>query len=103
MVRTRAREDGQNRGYDDRGDGDREDPQPRVECRLTGPGEGHPDQTTQDSTDSTLAAVVDMLLSQRASARDARDFDTADRIRHQLDELGIAVDDAASGTIWRRP
>ena len=59
--------------------------------------------TTQDSIDSTLAAVVDMLLSQRASARDARDFDTADRIRHQLDELGIAVDDAASGTIWRRP
>lgn len=60
------------------------------------------DSTAPDSAGRTVAAVVDMLLTQRTRARDARDFDTADRIRDELVDIGITIDDTASGTSWRR-
>ena len=60
------------------------------------------DVTTRDGIGTTVAAVVDMLLTQRTAARDAHDFDTADRIRDELATVGIAIDDTASGTSWRK-
>jgi len=58
--------------------------------------------TTHDSTETTVAAVVDILLAHRTNARDARDFDTSDRIRDELATVGITIDDTASGTSWRK-
>jgi len=38
----------------------------------------------------------------RITAKKARDFATADRIRKELLEMGIVLEDSAAGTTWRR-
>ena len=54
-----------------------------------------------------LTAVVDglinELLKQRASARDRKDFTTADAIRSSLAALGVEVSDTPNGTRWSIP
>jgi cysteinyl-tRNA synthetase len=49
-----------------------------------------------------LAGVTELLLEQRLEARKRRDFGSADAIRDRLGELGIAVEDTAEGSRWRR-
>ena len=46
-------------------------------------------------------AVVEELIAARAAARKAKNFDEADRLRAQLAELGVTIEDRAAGTIWR--
>jgi cysteinyl-tRNA synthetase len=41
------------------------------------------------------------LIELRAEARTAREFAKADRIRDQLLELGVTLEDRPDGTIWR--
>ena len=43
---------------------------------------------------------VDKLVAKRAEARSAKDFAKADEIRGQLTELGISVQDTATGSEW---
>lgn len=45
---------------------------------------------------------VDELVRERLQAREARDWETADRIRDQLSENGIILEDSAGSTSWRR-
>ena len=45
---------------------------------------------------------IDAKLAQRSAARDARDFETADRIRDELQAQGIEIEDTARGTVWHR-
>jgi cysteinyl-tRNA synthetase len=45
-------------------------------------------------------ALVRALLEQRELARASKDFDAADRIRDQLKEAGIDVEDTPSGPRW---
>ena len=56
------------------------------------------------SDDSELRAAVDSLIGgllvARADARAAKDWATADRIRDQLAQAGIVVDDTAGGVRW---
>jgi cysteinyl-tRNA synthetase len=47
-------------------------------------------------------AEIETLVSARAAARAARDFSRADRIRSQLAERGVVLEDTPHGTIWRR-
>ena len=47
-------------------------------------------------------ARVDALIAARADAKNRRDFAEADRIRAELAEEGIVLEDSAQGTIWRR-
>jgi cysteinyl-tRNA synthetase len=47
------------------------------------------------------AAVADRV-AQRSAAKKARRFDEADRIRAELAQQGIVLEDGPSGTIWRR-
>jgi cysteinyl-tRNA synthetase len=42
------------------------------------------------------------LIEARLAARKAKDFSEADRIRTQLAAQGVVLEDAASGTTWRR-
>ncbi len=53
-----------------------------------------------DATHRALASLVDRLIVERRSARDARDWSTADRIRDDLAAAGIVVEDTPTGTDW---
>jgi cysteinyl-tRNA synthetase len=46
--------------------------------------------------------AIEALIAERNAARAAKDFATSDRIRNQLQEQGIVLDDTAGGTTWRR-
>jgi len=57
----------------------------------------------QGGTDGEMgAAELDALLVKRTEARVARDFAEADRIRDQLTEMGIVIEDGPDGPRWRR-
>ncbi len=44
--------------------------------------------------------LVEELIEQRNSARDEKNFETADAIRDKLSELGVTVEDVQGKTIW---
>ena len=45
---------------------------------------------------------INRMIEARAQAKSARDYAEADRIRDQLAEQGIVLEDGAGGTTWRR-
>jgi cysteinyl-tRNA synthetase len=49
-----------------------------------------------------LADEVERLIAEREAARAAKDFGRADRIRDELKERGIALEDSRDGVRWRR-
>ena len=53
-----------------------------------------------DGAASALDALVSERLEQRAAARKARDFATADAIRDQLAAVGVLVEDTPTGARW---
>jgi cysteinyl-tRNA synthetase len=55
-----------------------------------------------DGTGGLSDTDVDDLIKRRADARKTRDFKEADRIRDQLAEAKIILEDGAGGTSWRR-
>ncbi|MEE8444309.1 MAG: cysteine--tRNA ligase, partial [Alphaproteobacteria bacterium] len=45
---------------------------------------------------------IDKLVQERTDARKNKDFATSDRIRDELAEQGIVLEDGPEGTTWRR-
>ena len=45
---------------------------------------------------------IEQLIDERKEARARRDFAEADRIRKELDDAGIVLEDSAGGTTWRK-
>ena len=48
------------------------------------------------------SAFIDLLVETRRGLRDAKQFALADRIRDRLMDLGVQLEDNASGTQWKR-
>jgi cysteinyl-tRNA synthetase len=56
----------------------------------------------QVEADGLSAEAIEGLIEQRRQARQDKDFATSDRIRDDLAERGIVLEDSAAGTTWRR-
>jgi cysteinyl-tRNA synthetase len=56
------------------------------------------------SADSSLSdAEIDLRVAERNAAKKKRDFATADRIRKELADRGIIIEDAKDGSVrWKR-
>jgi len=57
----------------------------------------------QEDRQTTLPSEeIDRLVAARQDARKRRDFAEGDRIRQQLADAGIVLEDSAGGTRWKR-
>jgi cysteinyl-tRNA synthetase len=45
--------------------------------------------------------VIDKIIKERDAARKAKDWKEADKIRKQLDDMNIILEDRPEGTIWK--
>jgi cysteinyl-tRNA synthetase len=62
-----------------------------------------PEMFFQSDTGSELTADdIEAMIQARADARKEKNFAEADRIRDELAEKGIILDDSREGTTWRR-
>lgn len=59
-------------------------------------------QNQSEQSSSITPEQIEALIAARNAARKARNWKDADRIRDQLATNGILIEDAASGTSWRR-
>lgn len=68
-------------------------------------GAGHLAISGQDVGVSVVSGNLDIeaMIELRAAAKKARNYAEADRIRKELLEQGIVLEDTAQGTSWRRP
>jgi len=58
---------------------------------------------SQVSDSSGLAdEKIEAMIEQRLDARNNKDWGEADRIRDELVEAGISIEDGTGGTRWRR-
>lgn len=57
--------------------------------------------TEEKLSDEKLEELVRLAITLRQNARKAKDFSTADSIRNNLKELGIALEDTPQGTNWK--
>jgi cysteinyl-tRNA synthetase len=60
-----------------------------------------PDELPQESGAGLDAALMDILIDLRATARKNRDWATADVIRDRLEKAGVSLEDRPEGTTWR--
>lgn len=58
------------------------------------------EEKSNEGDSEVLSGVMELLLQVRQQAKKAKDFDTADRIRDGLKELGIEVRDGKDGAEW---
>lgn len=54
-----------------------------------------------DNKPQEAAPFIELLISLRKDLRAAKQFDLADRVRDQLAELGVTLEDTKQGTIWK--
>ena len=53
------------------------------------------------SETSIDAEKIEKMIQERTDARKSKDFATADRIRKELDDMNISIEDKAEGTVWK--
>ncbi|HRD27378.1 MAG TPA: cysteine--tRNA ligase [Caulobacter sp.] len=70
-------------------------------ANLLGFLEADPDVWFAGGADDDLRGKVEALLEARVAARAGKDWPEADRIRGELDALGVVVMDSPTGATWR--
>jgi cysteinyl-tRNA synthetase len=70
-------------------------------AQLVGFLGGDPEAWFQGGADPAFKARVDALIAARVTAREAKDWATADRIRAELTALNVEVMDNPTGATWR--
>ena len=70
-------------------------------ANLVGFLEADPDVWFAGGADEELKGKVEALLEARVAARAEKDWAAADRIRGELDAMGVIVMDSAQGATWR--
>jgi len=61
-----------------------------------------PETWLTGDTEGLDDALIDQLIEERNTSRKEKNFNRADKIRNQLQEMGIVLEDVADGTRWRR-
>ncbi len=65
--------------------------------------EADPEQFLQAGAgESSDAEKIEALIVARKEARDNKDWAAADRIRDELDAMGVVLEDKDGKTVWRR-
>ncbi|MCY4111493.1 MAG: cysteine--tRNA ligase, partial [Chloroflexi bacterium] len=60
-------------------------------------------EVTEGAADAADAApYIELLVEIRSMAREARQWELADRVRDRLADLDVVLEDGPDGTIWRR-
>ena len=54
-----------------------------------------------DASDEVVAKLMPLVIELRATARQSKDFATADRIRDAVSAMGVTLEDRAGATDWR--
>lgn len=62
----------------------------------------NPESFLRGSESELDVAKIETLITQRNEARQAKDWAKADQARDALTAMGIALEDSANGTIWRK-
>jgi cysteinyl-tRNA synthetase len=59
-------------------------------------------KSARGADDEFVNSLMQLLISLRADARKAKQFEIADKVRKGLAELKVTLEDRPEGTIWRR-
>ena len=57
---------------------------------------------SSETIGSSLEDEIESLISERKSAREAKDWSKSDSIRDKLQNMGIEIQDTPDGTKWRQ-
>ena len=60
-----------------------------------------PEQTTDSSKSELLKGTVELLIKLRNEAKANKDWTTSDKIRNELNTLGIEIKDTKEGVEWK--
>ncbi|MDD4351537.1 MAG: cysteine--tRNA ligase [Candidatus Gracilibacteria bacterium] len=58
--------------------------------------------TFGEEVDSDLQQKVEVILQERETARQAKDWSKSDELRDQLKEMGVEIKDGSEGTTWKK-
>jgi cysteinyl-tRNA synthetase len=73
-----------------------------LSLNLLATGNSKEEKEANDNVDDELTAFVLAKIEERAQAKKAKDFATADAIRDELMAKGIEIKDTREGVVWNK-
>jgi cysteinyl-tRNA synthetase len=58
-------------------------------------------KTSAIESSSINATIIEQKIKERKDARKAKDFEKADKIRKELEDMNIILEDGPEGTTWK--